>query len=89
MVVLPFVLDHPLKPLHPIHKHRDEQFSVDSTEYLAYRALQSLPVCQMDSLELLFQKTKEEEVTRGEVRAISWLRHPLGFCALETIIGLV
>jgi hypothetical protein len=43
----------------------------------------------MDFLELLFQKTKEEEVSRSEVRAMRWLRHPLGFCALEIIIGLV
>jgi hypothetical protein len=81
IVVLPSILDHPLKPLHPLHKYRNEDFSVDFTEYLTYCALESLPVRQMDALELSFEKTKEEEVTRGEVFAISRLRHPLGFCA--------
>jgi hypothetical protein len=36
----------------------------------------------MDALELSFEETKEEEVSRGEMWAISWLRHPLGFYAL-------
>jgi hypothetical protein len=81
IAVLPFILDHPLKPLHPLHKYRNEDFSVDFTEYSIYCALESLPVCQMNALELSFEKTKEEEVTRGGVWAISWLRHPLGFCA--------
>jgi hypothetical protein len=88
IVVLPSILDHPLTPLHPLHKHRNEDFSIDFTELSTYCALESLPVRQMDALELSFEKTKEEEVTRGEVWALSWLRHPLGFCAPETNIGL-
>jgi hypothetical protein len=81
IVVLPSILDHPLKPLHPLHKYRNVDFSVDFTDYSTYCALESLPVRQMDASELSFEKTKEEEVTQGEVCAISWLRHPLGFCA--------
>jgi hypothetical protein len=81
IVVLPSILDHPLKPLHPLHKYRNEDFSVDFTDYSTHRALESLPDRQMDASELLFEKTKEEEVTRGEVWAISCLRHPLDFCA--------
>jgi hypothetical protein len=42
----------------------------------------------MDALKLSFEKTKEEEVTWGEIWAISWLWHPLGFRALETSLGL-
>jgi hypothetical protein len=32
IVVGPSVLDHPLKPLHPIGRHRHEHFSVDLTQ---------------------------------------------------------
>jgi hypothetical protein len=65
IVVFPSILDHPLKPLYPFHKHRNEDFPVDFTEYGTYSALESLPVGQMDALELSFEKTKEEEVTRA------------------------
>jgi hypothetical protein len=84
----PSILDHPLKPLHLLYKYRNDDLSVDFTEYLTYCALESLPVRQMDALELSFEKAKEKEATRGEVWAISWLRHPLGSRALSTVIGL-
>jgi hypothetical protein len=64
IVLLPIVLDHPLQPLDPIQKHRNEHLSVDFTDNSAYCAFQGRPVREMDSLDLLFQKTKEE-VTRG------------------------
>jgi hypothetical protein len=71
IVVLPSILDHPRKPLHPLHKYRNEDFSVDFPEYSTYRALESLPVSQTDASELSFEKTNEGEVIRGDVRAIS------------------
>jgi hypothetical protein len=67
IVVLPSILDRPLKPLPPLHKYRNEDFSVDFTEYSRCCALESRPVRQTDASELSFEKTKEEEVTRGEV----------------------
>jgi hypothetical protein len=71
IVGLPSILGHSLKPLHPLHNYRNDNFSVNFTEYVTCCALESLPVLQMGTLELSFEKTKEEEVTRGEVRAIS------------------
>jgi hypothetical protein len=88
IVVLPCILGHPPKPLHPLHKYGNEDFSVEFTEYLTYYALEGLPVPQMDALELPFEKTKKEEIARGELWAITWLRYPQGFCAFSTIIGL-
>jgi hypothetical protein len=88
IVLLPSILDHPLKPLHPLRKYRNDDFSVDFAEYLTDCALESLLVRQMHALELSPEKTKGEEVTRGALWTISWLHHPLGFCAVETVIGL-
>jgi hypothetical protein len=70
IVVLPSTLDYPLKPLHPLHKYRNEDISADFIKYVTYCALESLPIRQMDASELSSQKTKEEEVTLGEVWAI-------------------
>jgi hypothetical protein len=81
IVILPSILDYSLKPLHPLHKYRNENFSVDFTEYSTYCAFESLPVRQIDASELSFKETKEGEAARGEVWAISWLRYPLGLCA--------
>jgi hypothetical protein len=41
----------------------------------------------MDSLDLLCEKTKEEEVTRGNLRALSELGYAPGFRGVETING--
>jgi hypothetical protein len=88
VVVLPSILANPLKLLHPLRKYRDEDFSVDFTQSFRYCALESLPLREMEALELSLEKTKEEEVIRGEVWARRWLRHPLGFCVLSRVIGL-
>jgi hypothetical protein len=87
IVVLIPVRDHLMKPLDPIQGHRNEHFSVDLTKYLACRAFQGLPVREMDSPDLLFENIEEEEVSRGQIRAIGQLCHPPGFRGLETIIG--
>jgi hypothetical protein len=67
IVALPVVLNHPLKRLDPIQRHRNELFSVDFTENSAFGAFEGLSVRKTDSLDVLFQKAKEEEATRGQV----------------------
>jgi hypothetical protein len=87
IVVLTAVLADPVKPLDPIQEHGNEHILVDLTEYSAYCAFQGLPVREINSLDLLFEKTKEEEVTQDKVRAISRLCYRPGFRGLKTIIG--
>jgi hypothetical protein len=76
-----------VKPLDSIQEHGNEHFSFELTDYSGYCAFEGLPVLETDSLDLLSYNTKEEEVTRGQVRALSRLCHPLASHGLETIIG--
>jgi hypothetical protein len=86
LVVLSIVLDNPLKPLDPIQKHSNEHFSVDFTEKSACCAYEGLLVREMASLDLFFQKTKEEEVTRDQVLAIGRLCHPPALVACRQLL---
>jgi hypothetical protein len=63
IAILSIVLDYSLKPLDPILKHRNEHLSVDFAEYLVDRTFSTVPVRKVDSLQLLFQKTEEKEIT--------------------------